>query len=115
MIVYLDGKFVPEAEAVVSVFDRCFLYGDGLYEAIRLYQGKPFRWRQHFERLRFGANDLKIAIPFSADSLIAGLSELWRRNNSPAEALVRLTLSRGIGLRGCSPASAVNPRVVMAL
>ncbi len=51
MIVYLDGKFVPEAEAVVSVFDRCFLYGDGLFEAIRLYQGKPFGWNQHLVQI----------------------------------------------------------------
>jgi len=115
MIVYLDGKFVPEAEAVVSVFDRCFLYGDGLFEAIRLYQGKPFRWNQHFERLQAGARDLKIAIPQSADRLHVALGELWQRNDSPADAVVRLTLSRGVGTRGYSPASAIHPRMIMAL
>src|SRR5258706_14328605 len=99
MIVYLDGKFVPEAEAVVSVFDRCFLYGDGLFEAIRLYQGKPFRWSQHFERLQAGARDLRIVIPCSPDKLHAALGELWHRNGSPTDAVVRLTLSRGVGLR----------------
>ncbi len=114
-MVYLNGRFVPESEAVVSVFDRCFLYGDGLFETMRLYQGRPFRWRQHFERLQEGASLLGIAIPYTMDLLARASRELWVRNDSPIDALVRLTLSRGVGARGYAPESAIHPSLVMAL
>lgn len=115
MIVYLDDKFVPEAEAVVSVFDRCFLYGDGLFEAIRLYQGKLFRWEQHYERLVSGAHELRIQVPQTGETIRQAATELWRLNDSPANAVIRLTLSRGIGPRGYSPTGVNNPRLIMAL
>ena len=51
MLVFLNGQFVPEEQAVVSVFDRGFLYGDGLFETMRVVNGKPFRWDQHLHRL----------------------------------------------------------------
>jgi branched-chain amino acid aminotransferase len=115
MIVFLDGRFVPEAEAVVSVFDRCFLYGDGLFEAIRLYGGKLFRWEQHFERLNAGAEALHIQVPETAQTIRKAATELWRQNNHPADAVIRLTLSRGAGPRGYSPTGANAPRLIMAL
>jgi aminodeoxychorismate lyase len=115
MIVFIDGRFVPEAEAVVSVFDRCFLYGDGLFEAIRLYGGKLFRWEQHFERLTAGAEALRIQVPETAQAIREAATELWHKNDSPADAVIRLTLSRGIGPRGYSPAGANAPRLIMAL
>ena len=115
MIVFLDDRFVPEAEAVVSVFDRSFLYGDGLFEAIRLYQGKLFRWEQHFERLAAGAQELRIQVPQTAGAIRNAATELWRQNDSPADAVIRLTLSRGIGPRGYSPTGANKPRLIMAL
>ncbi len=70
MIVFLNGKFVPEEQAVVSIFDRGFLYGDGLFEAIRIRAGKPFRWTQHLQRLRQGADLLKLKLPFSSEDLL---------------------------------------------
>ena len=51
VLIFLNGQFVPEERAVVSVFDRGFLYGDGLFETMRVFKGKPFRWAQHLERL----------------------------------------------------------------
>ena len=65
MIVFVNGQFVPEERAMVSVFDRSFLYGDGLFETMRVFNGKPFRWRQHLERLERGTAFLKIRLPFS--------------------------------------------------
>ncbi len=114
MIVFLNGQFVPEAEAKVSVFDRSFLYGDGLFEAVRIYTGKSFRWPQHLERLHAGAKFLGIRIPFTDAELTTAAAELVARNGL-AEATLRLNLSRGVGPRGYSPKGADSPTLVMTL
>jgi branched-chain amino acid aminotransferase len=114
MIVFLHGKFVPEEQAVASIFDRGFLYGDGLFEAIRIRGGKPFRWKQHFARLQSGADLLKFEIPFSSDELLRTAHDLSAKNQMP-EAILRLYVSRGIGERGYSPKGAKNPFLAMAL
>ena len=114
MIVFLNGQFVPEEQAVVSVFDRAFLYGDGLFETMRVINGKPFRWWEHMERLRKGGDFLGIKIPFSCKSLEKFAAELIAQNKMP-DALMRLTVSRGVGLRGYSPKGADKPTLVMTL
>ena len=114
MTVFLNGQFVPEAQATVSVFDRSFLYGDGLFETMLVSNGKPFRWPQHCERLERGAKFLGINIPFTRDALARFAAELIAANQMP-EALLRLTLSRGVGVRGYSPKDADIPTLVMSL
>lgn len=114
MLVFLNGKFVPEEKAVVSVFDRSFLYGDGLFEAIRVFNGKLFRWDQHMQRLRQGAGFLKIKLPFPPDKLLSGALRLIAKNKMP-DSVLRLVLSRGVGTPGYSPGDAKTPTVVMSL
>jgi len=114
MIVFLNGQFVPEEQAVVSVFDRGFQFGDGLFETLRVYRGKPFRWADHLERLRRGAEFLKIKLPFREEELLRHALELIERNRMP-ESLLRISLSRGVGLRGYSPKGADRPTAVMTL
>ncbi len=114
MIVFLNGQFVPEEQATVSVFDRSFLYGDGLFETLRVTKGKPFRWWEHIERLRKGGDFLGIKIPFACKALEKFAAELIAKNQM-SEALLRLTVSRGVGLRGYSPQGADKPTVVMTL
>jgi branched-chain amino acid aminotransferase len=114
VIVFLNGQFVPEEQAVVSVFDRSFLYGDGLFETIRIFRGRPFRWADHMERFRRGADFLKIRIPHEADELLAFTVQLIERNRLP-DSLLRITLSRGVGLRGYSPRGANQPTLVISL
>jgi branched-chain amino acid aminotransferase len=114
VLIFLNGQFVPEERAVVSVLDRGFLYGDGLFEALRVFNGKPFRWNQHLERLQRGAEFLKIKLPYSPEALRRFVDELIAKNNMP-DALVRLTLSRGVGMRGYSPKGAESPTLVMSL
>lgn len=114
MIVFLNGKFVPEEQATVSVFDRAFLYGDGLFETMRVINGKPFRWWDHMERLRKGGDFLGIKIPFGCKSLEKFAAELIAQNKMP-DALMRLTVSRGVGPRGYSPKGAHKPTLVMSL
>jgi aminodeoxychorismate lyase len=114
MIVFLNGRFVPEHQAVVSVFDRSFLYGDGLFETMLIARGVPFRWREHLERLEHGAAFLGLKLPFQPDLLWEFASKLVRENQMP-DALLRLTLSRGVGVRGYSPRGADSPTLVMSL
>ncbi len=114
VLIFLNGQFVPEERAVVSVFDRSFLYGDGLFETMLIFKGKPFRWREHLERLQLGAEFLKIKIPYPAEALRAFADELIAKNQMP-DALLRLTLSRGVGARGYTPIGADNPTLVMSL
>jgi aminodeoxychorismate lyase len=114
MIVFLNDQFVPAEQAVVSVFDRSFLYGDGLFETMPVYGGRPFRWSQHLERLTRGAEFLKIRLPFPLKEMRKLAGELIERNQMP-NALLRLTLSRGVGERGYSPQGAESPLVTMTL
>jgi len=114
MIVFLNGRFLPEEQATVSVFDRSFLYGDGLFETMRVANGKPFRWWDHMERLRKGGDFLGIKIPFGCKTLEKFATELIAQNKMP-DALLRLTVSRGVGPRGYSPKGADKPILVMTL
>jgi aminodeoxychorismate lyase len=114
VLVFLNGKFVPEEKAVVTVFDRAFLYGDGLFETIRVFNGKPFRWKQHMRRLRQGAQFLKIKLPFPPDELLAAALKLIEKNKMP-DSVLRLVLSRGAGTPGYSPRDAKTPTLVMSL
>jgi branched-chain amino acid aminotransferase len=113
MFVFLNGRIVPEEQAVVSVFDRSFLYGDGLFETLRVFNSQPFRWHQHWERLQHGAEFLNLKLPFPSAALRASAAELISRNRLP-DSLLRLTLSRGVGIRGYSPTGAVHPHLVMS-
>jgi aminodeoxychorismate lyase len=114
MLVSLNGRLVPEEQAVVSVFDRAFLYGDGLFETLRVLNGKPFRWAQHIHRLRRGAAFLNIPLNFEPDTLRGFAGDLIRQNEMP-DALLRITLSRGVGPRGYSARGADRPALVMSL
>jgi branched-chain amino acid aminotransferase len=114
MFVFLNGQLVPEEQAAVSVMDRSFLYGDGLFETIPVYGGRPFRWAQHLERMSRGAEFLKIAQPYSPKELRRFAADLIERSGTP-DCLVRLTLSRGSGARGYSLPDAQKPVVAMTL
>lgn len=114
MLVFLNGRVVPEAEAVVSAFDRGFLYGDGLFETLRVMNGVPLDWGGHWRRLASGAETLKLKLPFAPEFLRTQARELSRLNQFP-DALLRLTLSRGVGPRGYSPRGANTPTLVMSL
>lgn len=114
MLICLNGRLVPEEQALISVFDRGFLLGDGLFETMLVSNARPFRWEQHLERLQRGAEFLRIRIPFPAESLREQADALVARNQM-RDALLRLTLSRGVGPRGYSPKGADRPTLVMSL
>ncbi len=114
MVVFLNGKFLPEADAVIPVNDRGFLLGDGLFETIRVAARKPFRMAQHLERMTRGAEMLKIKMPFTPKELQHFAAELIEKNDL-AETILRVTLTRGPGARGYSVNGADNPTLLMML
>ena len=99
---------------MVSIHDRCFLYGDGLFETLRIYNGRPFRWAQHIERLKCGARFLKIELPFTPEEIRQSAGILIEQNRR-LEAILRITLSRGVGERGYSTHGAKKAFLVMTL
>ncbi len=113
MLVCLNGRFVPAADATVSVFDRGFLYGDGLFESIRAWRGRLFLPDAHMERLTLGARMLDLALPAEPERLLQLSVELLRRNDLQ-DAVVRINLSRGPGPRGYSVRGADTPTWVIS-
>ncbi|HLZ54993.1 MAG TPA: aminotransferase class IV [Verrucomicrobiae bacterium] len=114
MTIFLNGRFVSEAEAVIPVNDRGFMYGDGLFETVRVVNGRPFRLAQHLERMTRGADFLKIKPPFAPKALQEFVEQLIEQNQMP-EAILRVTLTRGPGARGYTPEAEGRPTMVMVL
>jgi aminodeoxychorismate lyase len=114
MTVFLNGKFVPANEAVVPVNDRGFMYGDGLFETTRIVGGRAFRLAQHLERMVRGADYLKIPIPYPPKEIQKFVTQLVEMNSMP-EGVLRITLTRGSGERGYTPAMTEKPLLVMTL
>ena len=112
--VWMDGQVLPMAEAVVSVFDRSFLYGDGLFESLPWDSGRLFRWREHWDRLSCGARFLGIRIDWDEAQVRTGIRAITASMESP-QATVRLHLSRGVGPRGYSPRGADAPRLIVTV
>lgn len=102
MKIYLDGKFVDKSEARVSVFDHGLLYGDGIFEGIRLYSGNIFRLEEHLERLEYSAKGLLLKMPWSRQEISDATCETCRQNNL-RDGYIRLVVTRGVGDLGLSP------------
>jgi branched chain amino acid aminotransferase (EC 2.6.1.42) len=102
MIIYLDGKYLPEAQAKVSVFDHGLLYGDGVFEGIRAYNGRVFRLKEHIDRMYDSAKTLDIKPPITKDEMAEAICEVLRRNNL-RDAYIRPIITRGVGDLGLDP------------
>src|SRR5205807_315741 len=100
--VYLDGRFVARDEARVSVFDHGFLYGDGVFEGIRAYDGRVFRLEEHVERLYNSARAIMLELPLTADAMRETVLETCRRNEITS-GYIRVVCSRGPGDLGIDP------------
>ncbi len=101
MFIFLDGVIVPESQAVVSVYDHGFLYGDGVYETMRSYGGIVFLVRRHMDRLARSAALIRLKVP-EAESLIEAVDQTLEANKL-SDAYIRITLSRGKGPIGLDP------------
>jgi branched-chain amino acid aminotransferase len=112
MQVYIDGSFVDAAEAKVSVFDHGLLYGDGIFEGIRLYQRCVYRLEEHLERLEHSAKAILLKIPLSRREMAEVVCEACRRNGL-VDGYIRLLVTRGPGSLGLSPASCKKASVIV--
>lgn len=105
---------MPEPQAVVPINDRGFMYGDGLFETMRVSDGRPFRLAEHLERLTRGADFLKIKCPFTPGEMQKFTGQLIEKNQMP-DAILRVVLTRGPGERGYTPRPGGHPTVAMTL
>src|SRR5438309_9496304 len=112
LTIFLDGEFVPEEEAKVSVFDHGLLYGDGIFEGIRFYNGRVFRLEEHLERLWDSARSICLEIPIGRGEMTEALLETIRQNGL-REGYVRLIVTRGVGNLGLNPAQCKRPTVII--
>lgn len=112
MQVYVNGRFVPAEEASVSVFDHGFLYGDGIFEGLRVYEGNIFRLRQHVQRLYQSAQCILLTIPLAPEAMDAAIIDTVRRRGLPNQ-YVRVVVSRGAGDLGLDPRHCRQPSVII--
>src|SRR3954471_3633046 len=110
--VYISGKFVPQEEAKISVFDHGLLYGDGVFEGLRAYGGKVFRLREHITRLYESAKAIWLTIPMSFEQMCDAVNEAVRVNKLES-GYIRLVVTRGAGTLGLDPNRCSNPQVII--
>ncbi|HMK60082.1 MAG TPA: branched-chain-amino-acid transaminase [Dissulfurispiraceae bacterium] len=112
MKIFIDGKYYDRNEARISVFDHGLLYGDGVFEGIRIYGGKIFRLRDHIDRLYDSAKSILLDIPMSKPDMEKAVSDTVRINER-SEGYIRLVVTRGKGELGLDPAQCEKPTVVI--
>jgi branched-chain amino acid aminotransferase len=112
MRIYVDGKFYSQGEAKVSVFDHGLLYGDGIFEGIRFYNGRVFRLEEHLERLWDSARSICLEIPMSVSEMTEALLQTIRENDL-RDGYIRQIVTRGVGNLGLNPAQCKTPSVII--
>jgi branched-chain amino acid aminotransferase len=110
--IYVDGKFYAEGEAKVSVFDHGLLYGDGIFEGIRFYNGRVFRLEEHLDRLWDSARSICLEIPMSPRAMAEAVLETIRQNDL-RDGYIRLIVTRGVGNLGLNPEQCKTPSVII--
>lgn len=111
-LIYIDGEFYPKSQAKVSVFDHGYLYGDGIFEGIRAYNGRIFRCEEHIDRLYKCAKAIALDILLTKEEVTEAMLETVRRNNLK-NAYIRLIVSRGVGDLSLSPKKCPKATVVI--
>ena len=112
MQIFLNGEYVDKENATISVFDHGLLYGDGIFEGIRLYENCVFKLEEHLERLELSAKAILLDIPMSRQELADAVCETCRRNNL-SDGYIRLIITRGTGHLGLSPKGCDTPSVII--
>jgi len=110
--IYIDGNFYPKSEAKVSVYDHGFLYGDGVFEGIRAYNGVVFKLKEHIDRLYRSAHAIMLNIPIAKQEMLQAVIDTLRKNQMK-DAYIRLVVSRGIGDLGLDPRKCPKASVIV--
>ena len=112
MKIYIDGKYYDERNAKISVFDHGLLYGDGIFEGIRAYNGRVFKLKEHIDRLFYSAKAILLEIPMAHADIMAATVETCRQNRI-RDGYIRLVVTRGAGTLGLNPRSCKQPSVII--
>jgi branched-chain amino acid aminotransferase len=112
MKIFVDGKYYDERTAKVSVFDHGLLYGDGIFEGIRIYNGRVFKLKEHIDRLFYSAKAILLTISMSPAELMKATIETCRKNRL-RDGYIRLLVTRGVGNLGLNPRSCKKPSVII--
>jgi branched-chain amino acid aminotransferase len=109
--IWINGKFYDKADAKVSVYDHGLLYGDGVFEGIRIYHGKVFKLREHLERLYESARHITLEIPYGREQLTEHVLAAVQTNQK--DGYIRLVVTRGAGTLGIDPRKTTDPQVII--
>lgn len=112
MKVYINGKLRDEADATISVFDHGLLYGDGIFEGIRAYNGRVFKLKEHIDRLFYSAKAILLSIPMSHADMMKAVVDTCRQNDV-RDGYIRLVVTRGVGTLGLNPNRCKDPSVII--
>ncbi len=112
MKIYINGELVPEADAKVSVFDHGLLYGDGVFEGIRTYNGRVFELEAHIDRLFDSAKAIALEIPMTREALMEAVAMTCRENGTD-NGYIRLVVTRGVGTLGLNPYLCKSPQIII--
>ena len=112
MKIYIDGQYYSQETAKISVFDHGLLYGDGVFEGIRSYNGRVFKLSEHLERLYESASAILLQIPLSIEEMEQAVLETLRKNHLQ-DAYIRLVVTRGVGDLGLDPDKCKQPSVII--
>ena len=110
--VYIDGEYYPKSQAKISVYDHGFLYGDGVFEGIREYNGVVFKLKEHIDRLYRSALAITLQIPLTKQEMINAVLETLRKNKLK-DSYIRLVVSRGVGDLGLDPRKCPKPTIII--
>ena len=111
--VWVGEGLVPAEQAVVNVFDHALLYGDGIFEGIRIYHGKIFKEQQHIQRFFESAKVIRLALPMSPEQLSRAMYDTMRANGVSGDGYIRLVVTRGVGALGISIRRTANPTIII--
>jgi len=111
-VVNMNGEVVPKEKALVNVYDHGLLYGDGVFEGIRFYNGKIFRHHEHIERLYESARHILLEIPWGRDRMMAEVEKTVRASGM-SDGYIRLVVTRGVGTLGLDPARCSHPQIII--
>ena len=112
MKIFIDGKYFDQKNAKISVFDHGLLYGDGVFEGIRAYNGRVFKLKEHIDRLFYSAKAILLTIPMSHAEMIKAVVDTCRRNKI-RDGYIRLVVTRGVGTLGLNPNKCKEPSVII--
>src|SRR5438105_11975318 len=108
--VWLDGKLVPKEDAKISVYDHGLLYGDGVFEGIRVYNSRIFECQAHLERLYRSAKAIRLTPPISPEQFKAAIEQTFKANNF-TDCYIRAVITRGVGYLGLNPNKCPSPSI----